>query len=141
MKRNVLTVLLVSLGVTVGFIGGKTSSKTSEPAPAEQVFVIEETPQIEEEEITSFSFTITPREEVVSKVEVNDTFEDEDIEEDIPADEDIKLYMANTNTHKFHTIDCSDIDKMNEENKEVMAATYEEMIAQGYSPCGHCNPF
>lgn len=29
---------------------------------------------------------------------------------------------------------------MKDKNKKVVESTREELIAQGYSPCGHCNP-
>lgn len=49
-------------------------------------------------------------------------------------------YVLNTSTKKFHYPSCKDVDKMNSENKEVVTADRNEIIAAGYSPCGHCNP-
>ena len=48
-------------------------------------------------------------------------------------------YIGNSNTRKFHRASCGEIRKMNEENK-VCLATREDAIAQGYVPCGKCNP-
>lgn len=49
-------------------------------------------------------------------------------------------YILNTNTHKFHHSGCSQINKMNEENKDTYEGTRDEVINMGYSPCGKCNP-
>lgn len=49
-------------------------------------------------------------------------------------------YVLNTNTHKFHYPDCSSVSKMSEANRQDFVGTREEVIAQGYEPCGNCNP-
>ena len=49
-------------------------------------------------------------------------------------------YVLNTNTHKFHYGDCSSVEDMREENRQEFHGTREELIAQGYSPCGSCRP-
>jgi DNA-entry nuclease len=49
-------------------------------------------------------------------------------------------YVANKNSKKFHLPSCTWVAKMNEANKEYITATHDEMIANGYSPCGTCNP-
>ena len=53
----------------------------------------------------------------------------------IPCD-----YIANKNTKKFHYPDCRHVTGMSEKNKEYHTATREEMIANGYIPCGTCAP-
>ena len=49
-------------------------------------------------------------------------------------------YILNTNSKKFHYPDCSSVDQMNESNKQEFYGTRDEAIAQGYDPCGRCNP-
>lgn len=49
-------------------------------------------------------------------------------------------YILNTNTEKFHYPDCHSVDDMKEKNKQETNLTREELIEQGYSPCGNCNP-
>lgn len=49
-------------------------------------------------------------------------------------------YILNTNTKKFHYPSCRDVDRMSEANKQTYTGTRDEIIAQGYSPCGHCHP-
>ena len=49
-------------------------------------------------------------------------------------------YIANKSSKKFHLPDCRHVTNMSEANKEYFTATREEMIANGYSPCGTCKP-
>ncbi len=49
-------------------------------------------------------------------------------------------YIANKNTKKFHYPECSSVDRMKESNKVYLTATRQEVINQGYDPCGNCNP-
>ena len=49
-------------------------------------------------------------------------------------------YICNTNTKKFHYPDCRSVDQMKEKNKLERTCTREELINEGYSPCGNCNP-
>lgn len=49
-------------------------------------------------------------------------------------------YIGNKKTEKFHYPNCSSVKKMNESNKYYFTGTREEIIAEGYEPCGNCNP-
>ncbi len=49
-------------------------------------------------------------------------------------------FVANKSTKKFHKPDCSWVEKTKEENRLYITSTREQMIADGYSPCGTCNP-
>ena len=49
-------------------------------------------------------------------------------------------YICNTNTKKFHYPDCKSVGQMKEKNKLERSCTREELINEGYSPCGNCNP-
>ena len=49
-------------------------------------------------------------------------------------------YMLNTNTHKFHKMGCSEIEKMKDSSKLISEEPREEIIKAGYSPCGKCTP-
>lgn len=51
-----------------------------------------------------------------------------------------KEYVLNTNSKKFHLPDCAGVEKMSEKNKEARTAAREDLINEGYSPCGICNP-
>lgn len=49
-------------------------------------------------------------------------------------------YILNKSSGTFHKPTCSSVSKMKEENKQSITATREEMIEDGYSPCGTCKP-
>ena len=49
-------------------------------------------------------------------------------------------YVLNTRSKKFHTMDCESVNEMAEHNKEISSLTRDEIIQEGYTPCGQCNP-
>lgn len=49
-------------------------------------------------------------------------------------------YICNTNTKKFHYPSCSSAKKIAQKNRKEVESTREELIAEGYDPCGHCDP-
>lgn len=49
-------------------------------------------------------------------------------------------YVLNTSSKKIHLPTCSSVNQISEKNKQYTTATREELIAQGYSPCGSCKP-
>ena len=49
-------------------------------------------------------------------------------------------YVLNTSTKKFHYPTCSSVKDMSESNKQTYTGTREELISDGYSPCGSCKP-
>ena len=49
-------------------------------------------------------------------------------------------YIINENTDKFHAPDCSSVDDIKEKNKREITATRDELIEEGYEPCGICKP-
>ena len=50
------------------------------------------------------------------------------------------LYVLNNNTMKFHRPGCSSVKKISEKNYGESSLSRDELIAQGYSPCGNCDP-
>ena len=74
--------------------------------------------------------------------------EDTDAEEDTPDDPTSKVspgteetvYILNTSSHKFHVPDCSGVASMKERNRETYTGSRETLLAEGYTPCGQCNP-
>ena len=60
-------------------------------------------------------------------------------EEGEPSGEEIN-YVLNTSSKKFHLPDCSGVSSMSESNRQDYTGTREDLIAQGYSPCGICKP-
>lgn len=49
-------------------------------------------------------------------------------------------YMINTKTKKFHLTNCNTTLTIDSKNRMYSAQTPEELIAQGYKPCGQCHP-
>ncbi len=49
-------------------------------------------------------------------------------------------YVLNTRSMKFHYPSCSGVSSMSESNRVDYTGTREELLAQGYSSCGRCNP-
>ena len=51
-----------------------------------------------------------------------------------------QTYILNTSSKKFHLPTCSSAENLKEENKETYTGARQELIDQGYTPCGRCNP-
>ena len=51
-----------------------------------------------------------------------------------------QTYILNNNTMKFHDPDCSSADDIKAKNKSEFTGTREELIEEGYEPCGKCRP-
>lgn len=58
----------------------------------------------------------------------------------LPTEDAIDKYVLNTNTKKFHLPTCDSVSEMKEKNKREVEGTREDIIKDGYSPCGRCNP-
>jgi DNA-entry nuclease len=54
--------------------------------------------------------------------------------------EDTRDYVLNTSSRKFHLPECSGVSRMNGKNRQDYTGTREDLIAQGYAPCGICAP-
>ena len=49
-------------------------------------------------------------------------------------------YVLNTKTMKIHYPDCNSVGQIKAENYAESNLSFEELIAQGYSACGNCDP-
>lgn len=49
-------------------------------------------------------------------------------------------YVLNTNSKKFHYPSCSSVKKISDKNYAESKDTRDELIDNGYSPCGICKP-
>ena len=49
-------------------------------------------------------------------------------------------YVLNTNSKKFHDPDCGSVKDMKEHNKQEFIGSRDDLIADGYEPCGSCRP-
>lgn len=50
------------------------------------------------------------------------------------------LYVLNTRTGKFHLPSCSGAGQIGTANRAESALSRQALLAQGYTPCGVCNP-
>lgn len=53
---------------------------------------------------------------------------------------EIMTYVLNTNNKKFHYEECSSVSTMKDKNKQEYVGTREDLMQQGYEPCGNCSP-
>lgn len=58
----------------------------------------------------------------------------------VPAAGAAGTYVVNVNSGKFHYPDCYLVGNMKPENRMDVECSREELIAQGYDPCGKCHP-
>lgn len=47
-------------------------------------------------------------------------------------------YVLNVSSAKFHLPDCPSVSKMSVHNKREVTSTFDQMVAEGYSPCANC---
>lgn len=57
-----------------------------------------------------------------------------------PDSGEVKDYILNTNSKKFHRPDCKNAQDIKQENRQFYCGTRKSVISMGYSPCGGCNP-
>ena len=56
------------------------------------------------------------------------------------SDGQARGYVLNTSSKRFHLPDCPSADDMKPANRQDATETRSELIAQGYQPCGNCQP-
>ena len=61
-------------------------------------------------------------------------------EESSVTSHELREYVLNTKSMKFHRPTCSSVDDIADNNKQEATATRDELISEGYSPCKQCNP-
>lgn len=49
-------------------------------------------------------------------------------------------YVLNTNSMKFHYPGCTSAQKISKKNRKDYTGSREDLINQGYDPCGNCDP-
>lgn len=49
-------------------------------------------------------------------------------------------YIVNTSSRKFHLPSCSAVSKIKQENKKAYIGYRENLVKNGYEPCGQCKP-
>lgn len=84
--------------------------------------------------------TIICESDGISLVFSTERTKDAVVTEKSPQDNQNTSYILNTRSMKFHLPSCSSVDNMSDKNKAEYTGTREELINQGYTPCGNCNP-
>ena len=73
------------------------------------------------------------------KPDDSDKTDKEEDKDKIPNDGEYD-YVLNTNSKKFHIPGKSCANSISDKNRENYCGTREELIADGYVPCGICKP-
>lgn len=74
-----------------------------------------------------------------SKLDNNESFVEESTKTEQTKNSSM-VYVLNMNTQKFHLPGCSSVSNIHKENRGEYKGTREELIEQGYEPCGVCKP-
>ena len=60
--------------------------------------------------------------------------------QDAPSDGTQGTYVLNTKSMKFHKPECSSVSTIKDVNKQDYSGARQDLIDEGYSPCGECKP-
>ena len=105
------------------------------------VYVYNVQPDITIDYATGDNWEMTEEEKAEQKEQAADSAKKQT--DSTGADTDVseeQTYIINKNTHKFHLPDCSGAADIKEKNREEFHGTREDVTAQGYEPCGRCDP-
>lgn len=73
--------------------------------------------------------------------EIQGVYEVEGIDSTLFVEPEMSVtYVLNTNTGKFHRVNCRDVKKIAKEHRIDSDKTKDEIIALGYQACKHCKP-
>lgn len=64
----------------------------------------------------------------------------EQSESEIYVPSDGVTYVINTNTFRFHLPGCQSVQEMKAQNRYEYLGDREDLIEDGYTPCGRCHP-
>ncbi len=56
------------------------------------------------------------------------------------SNDEKQTYIVNLNTKKFHTKDCPAVQKIKADNKKSYTGYRDNLVNNGYEPCGQCKP-
>ena len=107
-----------------------------------------EAESIEDDEISFhvFCFNVQPGIEIdyatgesVGPEYTGNSTETTEVSEELVFPEDT-TYILNTNTQRFHYMDCDSVRQMSDKNRLPTNKTRDELIEEGYQPCGSCKP-
>lgn len=64
----------------------------------------------------------------------------ESTESQIGLGSEVKTWILNTSSKKFHDPDCANAQSISDKNRDEVTCTRDELIYRGYEPCGICKP-
>lgn len=86
----------------------------------------------------AYGTELTDDENAAAEKEAETEAKTEETPEETP--DETGTYILNTNTMKFHDPSCAGVADISERNKEEYTGSRDDLIRQGYEPCGSCNP-
>ena len=57
-----------------------------------------------------------------------------------PSPDEPRDFVLNTSRMKIHYPDCLSVEEMAEHNRQSVFAAKNDLMDQGYTPCGRCKP-
>ena len=85
-----------------------------------------------------FCYNVQPGVEIDYKT--GDNWLKEENKESNGVTENNIIYILNINSKKFHKENCNSVSSISEKNKRVQKDNRENLLKQGYKPCGSCKP-
>lgn len=148
--------LILAVGVLIFiFIGGIAACTDSDDEPTTTTTAAETTTEAEPESKTSILEAVAALSPHETTAEAAETTEkateaktekktekrtEKATEKKTAAPSAQKTYVLNKSTMKFHLPSCSSCSKIKAENKGSYTGSRDDLIGQGYSPCGNCQP-
>ena len=83
-----------------------------------------------------FCYNVQPG--IVIDYATGESYQEE--KEEVVAEPSGETYILNTNTKKFHFASCSSASDIKEKNRAEFTGDKQELLNDGYSPCGRCKP-
>lgn len=122
-KSAIGTLILLLVVAFIAAIADRKSSPDIQTTAPETTSITTTTPT---ETTTTENTTTTPANTTAAK---NTTINDNKYD-----------YVLNTSTMKYHSPNCSSVGDIQPQNRKDVHTTSDDLKAQGYEPCGRCNP-
>lgn len=143
MKRRRIGLFFVILCCVIALFGCGTRGQAATEAalPTEATVNAEVAKTVLTQTQPETEPTTEPTEaEASSETAEEETTEAETTEEEATESEAAQDYVVNTNSGKFHYPDCGSAKRIKDSNRSDRHCTRDELIEQGYVPCGTCKP-
>lgn len=113
---------------------------TTEAEPESKTSIIEAVGAVRPKEPTTEAAETTEKATEKKTEKVTEKKTEKVTEKKTAAPSAQKTYVLNKSTMKFHLPSCSSCSKIKAENKGSYTGSRDDLISQGYSPCGNCHP-